>query len=122
MAGPSIVRITWPDESCWATTITGPRVPLAVLDLHLHHRQAVDVRQPLAGLGLGAIPRHGPPHSVELEAAAVGRSSRVSSSAGFGSSTDSAAAVREAALAESARAAAAAVLEAGWSPPGRLLR
>ena len=55
-----------------------PRVPLAVLDLHLDHRQAVDVRHPLAGLGLGAIPRHGPPHAAELDAA-VGRAARAGS-------------------------------------------
>ena len=33
-----------------------PRALLAVLNLHLDHRQPIDVRHPLARLGLGAVP------------------------------------------------------------------
>ena len=47
--------------------------------------------QPVAGFRLGAVPRHGPPHAVELATGARTRSKPLSSSAGFGSSTDRAA-------------------------------
>ncbi len=65
-AGPSMVWITSPDESCWATTITD-RLPCSPdWTCTLSDRQAVDVGKPFSGFRLGAVPGHRAPHPLEL--------------------------------------------------------
>ena len=103
MAGPSIVRITWPEASCWATTITGrePCSPLCTCTCTTGSPSMCGNRSPASALAPSQdIVRHMPSSSILPPASG---SRRVSSSAGFGSSTRSAAS--RAACAESCEGA-----------------